>query len=188
MKVIFLDKDGVISKEKHFLHKVEDVELIEGSAEAIKLLNENGFKVVVITNQPVVAIGLCTEDELDAIHNRLIKLLGEKGAKIDKLYYCPHHPIKGKDPNYTRECMCRKPKPGMIIQAQKDLNIPNLTDCFIVGDKIGDIKTGDLAGIKNTILVSTGYGGNEHWKDAEPMYCAENLYKAIKNIILGEGQ
>lgn len=182
-KAIFLDRDGVINKEKNWIHKKEDLELIKNSAEAIAMLNENGFKVIIITNQPVVARGLCTEEEVQEINDYLKNLLKDKGATVDAVYYCPHHPSAGDNPKYTRECECRKPKPGMILQAQKDLFIDKLEGCFIVGDKMGDLKAGNSVGCK-TILVKTGYGGEDGWEDAVPDYIAEDLYDAVKNIIL----
>src|SRR3989338_9716744 len=120
---VFLDRDGVICKEVGYLHKKEDIELIENSAEAIKLLNQNNFNVIVITNQSAIAKGLCTISRLNEIHEHLKLLLKEKGAKIDKIYYCPHHPTKGSVEEYIKTCKCRKPSPGLIHQAQKDYNI-----------------------------------------------------------------
>ena len=183
LKFVFLDRDGVINIEKELLHKKSDVEIIPGSAEAIKILNDNNHKVIVITNQPVIARGLCTLEELSEIHEYIKTLLAKKGAKLDKIYFCPHHPKAGNNSEYTKDCDCRKPKPGMIFQAQNDFNIKDLSKCYMIGDKIGDIKTGHLAGCK-TILVETGYGGKEGFKDAVPDYKAKDLYGAVINIIL----
>ncbi len=182
-KIVFLDRDGVICEEKNLLHKKEDIKLIDKSAEAIRILNENGYRVIVATNQPVVARSLCTEEELNEINNHLQELLKKHGAKIDRSYYCPHHPTKGDNPKYTRECECRKPKAGMILSAIKDLDIKDIKECYIVGDTIGDIKTGDNVGCK-TILVKTGYGGKGEYNDAIPMFTAENLHDAVTRIIL----
>jgi histidinol-phosphate phosphatase family protein len=182
-KYIFLDRDGVIVKQKHLLHKKEDIELLPKAAEAIQILNDNGFTVIVITNQPVVARGLCTEKEVKNSHKYMKQLLEEEGAHIDAIYYCPHHPIKGEDPKYTKECNCRKPEPGMILQAQTDFGIPDLSECFMIGDKIGDIKCGDLAGCK-TILVSTGYGGDDGWDDALPQFRARDLLEAVEEYVV----
>jgi histidinol-phosphate phosphatase family protein len=191
MKYIFLDRDGVINKQGGKLTKdalnfhkgQEDIELIEQSAQAIKLLNENNFTIIVITNQPGIARGIVTVEQVEQMNNKLIELLQQQGATINKIYYCPHHPIKGVNPQYTKECDCRKPKPGMILQAKKDFNIEDLSKYYMIGDKIGDIKTGDLAGCK-TILVKTGYGGNEHWNDATPQHTVKNLYEAVTQIVL----
>jgi len=182
-KVVFLDRDGVINNEKDLIHKKEDMELLPQSAEAIHLLNKNKYKVILITNQPVIARGLCTLKELADIHNHLLHLLEKESAKIDKIYFCPHHPKLGNNPEYTIECECRKPRPGLIFQAKKDFNIKNLSECYMIGDKISDIKAGYLAGCK-TILVKTGYGEEDGFKDATPNHEAKNLYEAVTNIIL----
>lgn len=182
-KVIFLDRDGVISVEKDLLHKKEDIELLPRTAKAIQLLNKNNYTVIVVTNQPVVARGLCTLENVREIHEHLKNVLREENARIDEIYFCPHHPKAGNNPEYTKECECRKPKPGMILQAQKDLKIKSLSECFMVGDKISDIKAGFLAGCK-TILVKTGYGGDDGFKDATPDHEAKDLYEAVTQIIL----
>ncbi|HLD00886.1 MAG TPA: HAD family hydrolase [Candidatus Nanoarchaeia archaeon] len=180
---IFLDRDGVINEEKHLLHKKDDLVLLPGVAEAIKLLNDHNFKVIVITNQPVVARGLATEEDITEIHSHMLELLKVKGAKIDKIYFCPHHPTAGENSLYTQECGCRKPKPGMILQAAREFGSMSLTECYMVGDKISDVKAGHSAGCK-TILVSTGYGGGDGWDDAVPDYKTDNLLTAVKEIIL----
>ncbi|MDP3919124.1 MAG: HAD-IIIA family hydrolase [Nanoarchaeota archaeon] len=182
-KVVFLDRDGVINKQVHFLHKKEEFELLPGVGEAIKLLKDNKYKVFVTTNQPVVARGFCTEDDVKDMHEHMNRLLSEYGAIVDKVYYCPHHPSVGDNPLYTRECGCRKPKAGMINKAKEEFNLGDISQAYMIGDSISDIKSGDEAGCK-TILVSTGYGGNDGWGDAVPMYNSESLYKAVKEIVL----
>src|SRR3989344_4657963 len=139
MKYIFLDRDGVINDELHFLTKKEQIKLIPKSAEAIALLNKAGYKVIVITNQPVIAKGLCTEDELKEIHKELQKILEKENATIEAFYYCPHHPTEGNS-FFTKECECRKPLAGMILQAKQDVHIENINECYMVGDRISDIK------------------------------------------------
>ena len=187
-KYIFLDRDGVICEDKHHIHKIEDIVLIPKSAEAIRLLNEHNYKVILITNQPVIARGLCRIDELKELNLYLERLLLKEGAKINKIYFCPHHPTAGNNSTYTRECECRKPKPGMILQAKKDFNIGDLSTYYMLGDKMSDIHAGKSAGCK-TILVETGYGGKggEQLEEIEPDYYATNLYNAVKEIILKEG-
>jgi len=185
-KFVFLDKDGVINKEINFLHKKEDLELIEGSAEAIKKLNDNGWIVIIVTNQPVVAIGLCTEEDGREINSRLKEMLAEKGAKIERTYYCPHHPKKGGNLKYTKECECRKPKPGMILAAKRHFGI-DLSESYMIGDHTGDILAGVRAGCK-TILVKTGHGGNDEFDDATPDFIAKNLRDAVEKIILPKKQ
>jgi|SRR3989344_2705830 len=184
-KVVFLDRDGVIIEDTHHLHKKEEVKLIQNSAKAIKLLNEHNYLVIVVSNQSVVARGLCTEEEVKEINNYMNSLILEEGGKIDSFYFCPHHPIKGENPVYTKECDCRKPNIGMILRAQKDFHIKDTTECFLIGDKTGDIQTGQRAGCK-TILVKTGYSGM--WEDlyekSTPDYLADDLYNSVKKIIL----
>lgn len=186
-RAVFLDRDGVIVVDKDLMYKKDDLELIPNVAEAIKLLNENNYLAIVISNQPVIARGLCSIAELEEINSCLESLLRERGAKIDKVYYCPHHPnpkgkigSRGPNPDYVKECKCRKPKPGMILQAQKDLEI-DLSESYMIGDSLSDILAGQGAGCK-TILVERS--APESFNDAVPDYKAKDLYDAIKNIVL----
>ncbi|MEE9322960.1 MAG: HAD-IIIA family hydrolase [Candidatus Aenigmarchaeota archaeon] len=181
---VFLDRDGVINEEINLLCKPSQLKPIEGSAEGIRMLNENGFLVIVVTNQPVVARNLCTEEDLVIIHGRLKELLAERGAKLDAIYYCPHHPDKGypeENPKYKIDCECRKPKPGMILQASKDFAL-DPRKCVIVGDRLTDIEIGENVGCK-TILVLTGNGRDSKNADAKPDHVCENLLEAAKLII-----
>ena len=184
-KAVFLDRDGVINEEVNHLYRKEDLVLLPKVGEAIKLLNEKQYLVIVITNQSAVAKGICTEEDVKELNNHMKELLQEEGAKIDAVYYCPHHPNEGKNPFYTRECECRKPKPGMLIQAGEDFNLEDLSECFLIGDKNGDILAGKRAGCR-TILVSTGYGGlgGDNVSETIPTYRADNLYYAVTKIIL----
>jgi len=177
---VFIDRDGVINKFKGYITSPEEIELIEGSAEAIAMLNK-AYKVIVVSNQPCVGKGLCTERDIAAINKRLLALLREHNARIDATYMCFHHPLDGIG-KYKRECDCRKPKPGLLLKAAKEHNI-ELSKSFMVGDRTSDIKAGRLAGVK-TILVKTGFGGDDGYKDATPDYVAEDLYDAAR-IILG---
>ena len=181
--IVLLDRDGVICVEKDLLHRKEDFELIPRVGEAINLLNENNWKVVVVSNQPVVARGLCSEEDVKEIHNYMRYLLKKEGALLDRIYYCPHHPSVGDNPKYTRECECRKPGIGMLLQAKKDFRLESLKNSYMVGDRTADIKAGNIAGCK-TILLKTGYGGNDGFNDAVPMFEADNLYEAVVKIIL----
>ncbi len=184
-RIVFLDRDGTINKEVDLLKGKEQLELLPRSAEGIRILNENGFLVVIVTNQPQVARGLCTEEEVRKINALLVRMLAEKGAKIDAAYYCPHHPDKGypeENPAYKMECECRKPKTGMLKEAAKKFGVA-LTDCFVVGDRTVDVQTAKNAGCKS-ILVRTGYAGKDGKHDAEPDYVCENLLEAAKLISL----
>ena len=149
-KAIFLDRDGTINKYVGFLRSPDEFELEEGAAEAIKLINDSQYLTVVITNQPVIARGEVTREGLREIHNRMETLLGMKGAYIDGLYYCPHHPdrgFEGEVESLKVVCDCRKPKPGMLLRAAADLNI-DLGSSWMVGDGENDILAGRNAGTK----------------------------------------
>jgi len=149
-KAIFLDRDGTINKKIDFLHRVEDMTLTKNAAEAIRLINESGFLAIVATNQPVIARGELTYNGLEKIHNKLETLLGEKGAYLDGLYFCPHHPHKGYEgevPELKIACDCRKPQPGMLVKAAKDFNI-DLGKSWMIGDSDYDVQAGKAAGCK----------------------------------------
>lgn len=153
-KCIFLDRDGTLNVYKGFLTDIEELELIPGTAEALKCINSSEYLAIVITNQPVIARGGCSVQELEEIHNKLETLLGKEGAYIDALYYCPHHPDKGFEgerPEYKIECGCRKPKPGMLLKAAEDYNI-DLSQSIMIGDGKNDMEAGKTAGCR-TILV-----------------------------------
>lgn len=156
-KAIFLDRDGTINKYVGFLRNIDDFELIDGVAEAIRKINESGYLAIVVTNQPVIARGEVSLEELEEIHNKMETLLGKEGAYLDAIYYCPHHPhkgYKGERPELKIDCDCRKPKPGMLLKAAADFNI-DLSRSWMVGDGENDIKAGINAGCK-TVLLSNG--------------------------------
>ena len=154
-KAVFLDRDGTINKYVGFLRNIEDFELIEGVSEAIKLINQSGYLAIVVTNQPVIARGEVSWDELHEIHRKMETLLGKYGAYIDGMYICPHHPDKGFEgerPEYKIDCGCRKPKPGLLLQAAKDFNI-DLAESYIIGDSGRDVEAGENAGLKGAFKV-----------------------------------
>ena len=156
-KAIFLDRDGTINKTSGFLRDVNDFELIDGVAEAIKLINKSRYLAVVVTNQPVIARGECSFEQLQEIHNKMETLLGKEGAFIDGLFLCPHHTDKGFEGErieYKIDCDCRKPKVGLFLQAQHALNI-DLSQSYMVGDSGIDIKAAENAGCKKAILIET---------------------------------
>lgn len=156
-KAIFLDRDGTINKYVGFLRNIDDFELIDGVAEAIRKINESGYLAIVVTNQPVIARGEVSFEELEEIHNKMETLLGKEGAYLDAIYYCPHHPhkgYKGERPELKIDCDCRKPKPGMLLKAATDFNI-DLSRSWMVGDGENDIQAGINAGCK-TVLLSNG--------------------------------
>lgn len=156
-KAIFLDRDGVINKHIGFLRHIDDFELIEGISDAIKYINQSGYLAIVVTNQPVIARGEVTWDELNEIHRKMETLLGKEGAYIDGLYICPHHPDKGFEgerPEYKFDCDCRKPKPGLLLQAAKDFNI-DLSQSYMIGDNFTDVEAGQNAGCCMSIQIET---------------------------------
>lgn len=154
-KAIFLDRDGVISREVDLLSTPSQLELIPGAAEAIRLINRSGYLAIIVTNQPVIARNLCSIEELNIIHNTLETLLGSYHAYIDAIYYCPHHPDSG----YSEErkefkviCECRKPNPGMFLKASHDWNI-DLLNSYMIGDRKTDIEAGYNASLKESFLI-----------------------------------
>lgn len=181
-----LDRDGVINEElstSKIVHLLDasQFRLIPRAGEAIKLLNDAGFFVVVASNQPAVAKNLCTEEDVHSVNSRMEKELARYGARIDAIYICPHHPEQGhpeaNDPKYRKDCECRKPKPGMFLQAARDLGI-DLSLSTAVGDKTSDILAGKNAGCK-TILVRTGYAGEDKKYPVQPDQTAQDLYEAV---------
>lgn len=159
-KAVFLDRDGTINKYVGFLRDIDQFELIEGVAEAIKRINASGYLCIVVTNQPVIARGEVTVPLLEKIHNKMETLLGLEGAYIDGLYYCPHHPHKGFEgeiPELKFDCECRKPKPGMLLKAAEDFNI-DLSESWMVGDGENDIKAGENAGCKTCLIGKDEFG------------------------------
>lgn len=155
-RAIFLDRDGTINSYKGFLTHPDDFELLPGVAEAIRTINHSGYLCIVVSNQPVIARGDCTFEELQTIHDKMETLLGKEGAFVDGIYYCPHHPDKGFEgerPEYKIDCDCRKPKAGLLFQAAKDWNI-DLSQSYMIGDSDRDVEAGKNAGCKASILLT----------------------------------
>lgn len=169
-KAIFLDRDGTINKYVGFLRKIDDFELIDGAAEAIKKINASGYLAIVVTNQPVIARGEVSWDELYEIHRKMQTLLGQQGAYVDGIYICPHHPDKGfagERPEYKIDCDCRKPKPGLLLKAAKEFNI-DLNQSFMIGDDDRDVQAGLNAECKEAIKIKTN-------KSNELLTCIQRL-------------
>ncbi len=163
-KAIFLDRDGTINKYVGFLRNIDDFELLPGTAEAIRQINASGYLAIVITNQPVIARGEVSPEQLEEIHNKMETLLGQEGAYLDAIYYCPHHPDKGfpsEIPELKISCDCRKPKPGMLLKAAKDYNI-DLSKSWMIGDGKNDILAGISAGCNTGLMDADNrdYGQN----------------------------
>lgn len=158
---VFLDRDGVINYEVDLLHRVKQMQLIPGAAEAIRRINQMGYLAIVVTNQPVIARNLCSFEELEQIHMQMETLLGHEHAYVNAIYYCPHHPDAGypeERKEYKITCNCRKPAPGMLLQAAKDWNI-DLENSYMIGDSQRDIEAGNNAGVKQSILIPSNQAG-----------------------------
>ena len=184
-RAVFLDRDGTVTEEVGYLTDLKALTLIPGAASAIRQLNEAGFKVILVTNQSGVARGLFPESLVHEAHARLAQMLEEEGARLDGVYYCPHHPKAGNLP-YTMACDCRKPGTGLVDRAVKELDI-NVSHSFMVGDKWSDVELGQRAGMKS-VLVNTGFAvddtGNkrpDHVKD--PNFTASNLTETVEWIL-----
>lgn len=156
-RAIFLDRDGTINKFVGFLTKTEQFELLPGVAEAIKMINQSGYLAIVVTNQPVIARGDCTWEELQQIHNKMETELGKEGAFVDAIYICPHHKDKGFEgerTEYKFDCECRKPKPGLLLKAASDFNV-DLTKSIMVGDSDNDYIAGVKGGCKKSVIINS---------------------------------
>ena len=181
---IFLDRDGTINKEVDRCHNKEDFELLPGVAEAIRNINCSEYIAVVITNQPVIACGFCSVEELSKIHRKMDTLLSLEKAYVDALYFCPHHPDKGfpgEIPEYKIKCECRKPNIGLIERAVHEHNI-DLSRSVFIGDTTRDIEAGHRAGMK-AILVKTGYAGLDKKYNSKPDYIAGDLKEAVEYVL-----
>jgi len=183
IKAVFLDRDGVITEDPpHYAHRVDQVKIIPGSGEAIRLLNQHDYKVIVVSNQSGVAKGYYQEDDVWKFNAEMKRQLSLEGAHIDAIYYCPHHPDATVN-QFRESCTCRKPQPGMLIRAAKEHRI-NLDASFMIGDKFSDILAGKSAHCKS-IFVLTGHGKEEfiHLKDSN-VPVAINLLDAVKKYII----
>lgn len=170
-RAIFLDRDGTINTYKGYITAPEQLELEPGAAEAVRRINQSGYLAIVVTNQPVIARGDCSLEDLEQIHGRLDALLGEGGAYLDGLLFCPHHPDRGfpgERPEYKVKCACRKPEPGLIFQAAEQFHI-DLQNSYLIGDGDRDIQAGNRAGCKTLRIGPDG--------------TYQNLYYAVKSIL-----
>ena len=183
-KAIFLDRDGTINEKKGLIWKEEQFELEDGAIEAIRKINQSGYLAIVVTNQPVVARGLCQIEDVQEIHKKMETLLGQKGVYLDDIRFCPHHPDKGypeENPAYKILCQCRKPNTGMLMDCARQYNI-DMENSWIIGDSTVDIQTGKNAGI-HTALVLTGDAGKDGKYKAVPDLICKNLRQAVDQIL-----
>lgn len=179
-KCIFLDRDGTINKYVGFLKNINDFELLPGVSEAIKLINRSDYICVVVTNQPVIARGEVSFEELQDIHNKMETLLGKEGAYLDAIYFCPHHPDKGFEGERVElkiKCDCRKPNIGMLTKAKDKFNI-DYSKSFMIGDSDLDIKTAKNANVRSILIDNEELTRNE-----KPDYYASNLLEAVRHIL-----
>lgn len=147
-KALFLDRDGVVNKEKNYVYKIEDFEFMDGIFETCRYFQEKGYLIIIITNQAGIARAKYTEKDFEILTMWMVEEFKKENIEISKVYYCPHHP------DFTGDCECRKPKPKMILDAKKDFNL-DLSQSILIGDKISDIQAGINAGIhKNYLLAS----------------------------------
>jgi D-glycero-D-manno-heptose 1,7-bisphosphate phosphatase len=179
---VFLDRDGTVSEEVGYVNHLSRYKLFPWTIAAIKKLNEAEIKAILVTNQAGVARGYFTEDLIWKVHELLNSELAKEGAHLDAIYYCPHHPSTGKAP-YRANCECRKPRPGLILQAAQEHNI-DLANSFMVGDKYTDVELAQNAGVKS-IMVMTGYGIGEYEYQREnwpkmPDKIAKDLLEAVE--------
>ena len=183
-KAIFIDRDGTLIEDRGYICDFSQVKIFPFSFEAVKVINENGFKVIVITNQSSIARGICTEYQVQKLHNKMEELFRSKRAIINAFYYCPFYE-HGVIEKYKKRDECRKPFPGMILEAAKDLNI-DLSESFMIGDNIKDVIAGCKADCK-TILVKTG-NWSKTKKDLKlskikPDFISDNVLKASIKVI-----
>ena len=178
-RAVFLDRDGTINIEKEYLNQVKDFEFIPGVPEAVRLLNQAGIMVVVVTNQSGVARGYYTEEDVENLHRHIDRELESSGAHVDAWLYCPHHPA-GRG-SYALPCDCRKPLPGMLQVAARRYDI-DLENSTMIGDKLADIEAGQAAGCR-TILVRTGYGSDEEQYVGPQTVVCDDLLSAVKCLV-----
>lgn len=180
---IFLDRDGTLNDERGFLTSPEELALLPGTAAAVRAINESGRLAVLITNQPVIARGDCSPEELRRIHDKLEWLLGESHAFLDAIYHCPHHPhsgFPGERPELKFVCSCRKPAPGLLERATNDLNIDK-SQSWMIGDRASDVQAAANFGIRS-VLVRTGQGRNVS-AECRPDLVSETLDEAVRMIL-----
>lgn len=181
---VFFDRDGVLNEDRAHISKLEDIVLLPGAAEAIRMVNRKGWLAVVITNQPVVARGECSEEQLNLIHAKLEWELGKAGAYLDEIYYCPHHPdsgFAGERAELKFVCKCRKPASGLYLRAASELNI-DLTSSWVIGDQTSDLEAARRLDMRS-ILVTTGFGGKDGKYPAQATFEITDVLSAVSHVI-----
>ena len=198
-RAIFLDRDGTINLDSGYVSSVEEFQLYGFAAPAIRMINESGWLAIVVTNQVVIGRGLCREEDVRDIHDTMDRRLAAEGARIDAIYLCPHYPPAagpqantqedGVRPDLRIECGCRKPRPGLIHQAERDHSL-DLGACWMIGDRYRDLAAGYEAGTRG-VLVGTGQGAREYAQERtewprQPEAVTPNLLEAVKWILATE--
>jgi D-glycero-D-manno-heptose 1,7-bisphosphate phosphatase len=183
-RAVFLDRDGTVNEEVGYVNHLSRFRVFPWAARAVRSLNDAGFRVVLFTNQSGIARGHFPESLVGEVHEVLARELAHEGARLDGVYYCPHHP-DGKVDRYRQVCECRKPRPGMLLRAARELNL-DLARSIGVGDKYLDIQTAQAAAARG-VLVLSGYGRGElayesHLWPRPPDHVAENLLDAVEWI------
>ncbi|MDG1737037.1 MAG: D-glycero-beta-D-manno-heptose 1,7-bisphosphate 7-phosphatase [Paracoccaceae bacterium] len=179
-KAAFIDRDGVINVERDYVGSLEEFEFIDGAISGLRLLQNSGFLLIVITNQAGIARGFYSEKNFHDLTRSMNQMLAQNGVDITEVFFCPHHPVAGVG-QYKQDCKCRKPKPGMIFEAASKHNI-DLTQSVLVGDKITDIQAGLASGIENNLLVESGHDLSESGRVMAMATCAD-LFQAASLIV-----
>lgn len=186
-RAVFFDRDGVINRNIPNLTCVKQFELASASVpDAVKRIKDAGYLAIIITNQPVIAKGFCTKEDVERVNEHMKSILAAKGARIDAIYVCPHHPEKGfagEIKELKIECDCRKPKPGLILQAAKEHQI-DLGNSWMIGDSVVDVAAGKAAGVRTILLAGSGNGSRDEARiSVVPDFQAQNLDEAISIVV-----
>ncbi len=179
-RAVFLDRDGTVNEEKEYLHRPEEFAFIDGAPEAIRILKNAGFLVIVVTNQSGIGRGYYDEAAVHRLHRYMDEQLAHHGTAVDGYYLCPHHPLHGIG-DYHRECGCRKPLPGMLIEAAADFSI-DLNASYVIGDTMADVEAGLAAGCR-PLLVRTGYGEKDSASLPAGISVVDDILAAARKII-----
>lgn len=172
-KAVFLDRDGTLISYLPYLHRPEDVEILPGADQGLRLLRSEGYRLIIITNQAGIAHQYFDEAAVETVHQRMFQLFSLRGCSFDAVYYCPHHP-EGKNLAYRRSCSCRKPEIGLLEKAASQFGL-NLKLCYMVGDNASDVKTGENAGGIGCLVLS-GIGSGE-------FHCTTGLRLAFPSLL-----
>lgn len=176
-RAAFIDRDGVINEERNYVYRIEDFLLLPSVVEGLAVLRDSGYLLIVVTNQAGIARGYYSQAAMDRLHCHLRATLADKGVKLDAIYFCPHHP-QGSVSDLAMDCACRKPAPGMLLQAAHDFDL-DLPSSVLIGDKLSDVLAGQQAGVGRTVLVETGHALEQSAR-AQADFVASNLLAAAR--------